>query len=330
MSREHAGSIAVVIPCFRVGDHILHVLEAIPPEVSWVFCIDDACPMATGDLITAKVLDSRVQLIRHSVNQGVGGATLTGYRAALKVGAEVVVKLDGDGQMDPSLIPRFVQPILEGVADYTKGNRFHFPRTLRGMPVIRLIGNAGLSFATKLSTGYWNLFDPNNGYTAIHASVLQELPLESIARRYFFESDMLFQLNLVRAVVMDVPMESVYGKEESSLSISREFPIFLWGHARNTFKRIAYNYFLRDFNVASLAGLIGLAMFIFGTSFGLVYWQHSLRIGIPATAGTVMLSALPVLIGIELLLSCLNHDISNVPRIPIQRALRSKRSQSLL
>lgn len=323
MPNESPGSIAVVVPCYRLGDRVLQVLGGIPPEVTWIYCVDDACPMETGKRIEAGNLDPRVEVLRHATNQGVGGATMTGYMAALKAGAEVIVKLDGDGQMDPCLIPRFVRPIQEGLADYAKGNRFHFPRALRGMPKLRLLGNTTLSFATKLSTGYWNLFDPNNGFTAIHASVLKELPLDQIAQGYFFESDMLFRLNLMRAVVMDIPMECVYGDEPSSLSIPRILGTFLWGHARNATKRIAYNYFLRDFSVASLAGLLGTGLLAFGTVFGILNWYHSMRDGILASAGTVMLSALPVIIGIELLLSSLNHDISSVPRIPIQRALRS-------
>jgi len=320
------GSIAVVVPCYRVGSRVLPVLKAIPLEVNWIICIDDACPMNTGELIKISSKDPRIRVIQHTENQGVGGATMTGYLAALELGAEVVVKLDGDGQMDPALIPRFAQPIQDGIADYSKGNRFHFPRNLKRMPWMRLIGNAALSFATKLSTGYWNLFDPNNGYTAIHASVLRELPLERISRRYFFESDMLFRLNLMHAVVMDVPMESNYGDEESGLNIPKIVPTFLWGHLRNTFKRIAYNYFLRDFNVASLAGILGIGLLAFGTSFGLMHWLKSVHSGVTASSGTVMLSALPVIIGIELLLSGLNHDVSSVPHIPIQRALYTRES----
>ena len=133
----------------------------------------------------------------------------------------VVVKVDGDGQMDPRLIPSFVYPILRGEADYTKGNRFFDLESVRTMPRFRLLGNAILSFMTKLSSGYWNLFDPTNGFTAIHTDVARHLPFDKISRRYFFETDILFRLNTLRAVVVDVPMEAKYGDEVSNLKISK-------------------------------------------------------------------------------------------------------------
>src|SRR5690606_32001950 len=150
--------------------------------------------------------DPRVRVIRHASNLGVGGAVITGYQAAIADGMDILVKLDGDGQMDASLIPDFIEPIINGEADYTKGNRFFDLEELRSMPRIRLIGNAVLSFMTKFSSGYWNLFDPTNGFTALHADVARYLPLSKISKRYFFESDMLFRLNTLRAVVHDIPM----------------------------------------------------------------------------------------------------------------------------
>lgn len=313
-----APALAIVIPCYRVRNQILDLLARIPPEVSFVFCVDDACPEESGSLIEASVQDPRVTVLRHPVNQGVGGAVITGYRAALEAGADLIVKLDGDGQMDPLLIPRLVRPIVQGRADYTKGNRFHHPDHLKGMPWLRLVGNAALSFASKFSTGYWTIFDPTNGFTAIHASVLRLLPLDRLAQRYFFESDLLFRLNQLRAVVMDIPMPARYQGEESSLSIRRILPIFLAGHGRNFLKRILYSYFLRDFNIASIFGLVGTGLVVFGIGFGLDHWWRSSQTGIPASAGTVMLSALPVLIGLEMLLSALNFDVASTPRTPIQ------------
>ncbi len=195
-------NIAVVIPCYKVAAHILGVIAAIPPRVGLIVCVDDACPEGSGKLVESQCRDSRVRVLYHDTNQGIGGAMVTGYRAALESGAAVAVKIDGDGQMDPGLIPLFVDPILSGKCDYTKGNRFFRPENLRGMPVVRLVGNGILSFMTKLSTGYWDLFDPTNGYTAIRTTILNEIPLEKISRTYFFESDLLFRLNVVRAVVL--------------------------------------------------------------------------------------------------------------------------------
>ena len=139
-----------------------------------------------------------------------------------------------------------------GEADYTKGNRFTSLNDLAQMPGLRTFGNAVLSFAAKASTGYWNIFDPTNGFTAIHTAVLAQIPLDRVAERYFFESDMLFRLSIARARVLDMPMSAVYGMEKSNMKIARIILPFAAGHLRNLLKRIFYNYFLRDFHVASL------------------------------------------------------------------------------
>jgi hypothetical protein len=216
--------------------------------------------------------------------------------------------------MAPELIPFFVKPILSGKADYTKGNRFYDLTFIQRMPAIRLYGNAILSFLAKLSTGYWDIFDPTNGYTAIHANVGRHLPFDKISKRYFFETDMLFRLNTLRAVVMDIPMDAVYGDETSSLRVSRVVSEFFFKHARNFGKRIFYNYFLRNVSIASLELVLGLLLMSFGMIYGLYHWIESLHEGTVTPAGTVMLAALPVLIGFQLLLAFFSYDISNVPK----------------
>ena len=263
----------------------------------------------------------RIRLLLHEENQGVGGAVVTGYRQALADGADVIVKIDGDGQMDPKRIPLIVEPILRGEADYVKGNRFYNLEGVRAMPLARLVGNAGLSFLSKMSTGYWNLFDPTNGYTAIHSAVARAIPLHKLSRRYFFESDLLFRLNTLRAVVTDVPMNACYGEEKSSMNLLRvliEFPCY---HTRNYLKRLFYNYFLRNFSVASVNLIAGTILLVFGVVFGGYKWYTGVRMDVLASPGTVMLAALPVILGAQLLLSFLNLDVSGVPTVPIQRKL---------
>ena len=313
---------AVVIPCFRVGQRVNDVIAGIGKEVSRIYVIDDACPLNTGSMVRASCRDPRVVVIEHPVNQGVGGAVISGYKAALADGADIIVKIDGDGQMDPALINRFLGPIIERRADYTKGNRFHRLRNVATMPAVRLLGNTVLSFMTKLSSGYWQIFDPTNGYTAIHRAALQELDLDNLARRYFFESDMLFQLNQARAVVLDIPMKAKYEDEPSSLNPIRIIIPFFRGHLRNTLKRIFGSYFLRGFSVASIELLAGSAMAVFSLCFGSHAWYQSFMGGIPASAGTVMLAALPLILGCQLLLSWLNFDVAAEPRTPLQRLIR--------
>lgn len=313
--------VAVVIPCYKVTRHVLDVIARIGPECHLVFVVDDCCPDGSGALVTAQCNDARVQVIRHAANLGVGGAVMTGYRAAIDAGATVIVKIDGDGQMPPELLPLFIRPITSGAADYTKGNRFYDLTSLRRMPTTRLFGNAMLSFTTKLSAGYWNLFDPTNGYTAINADVARHLPFDKISRRYFFETDILFRLNILRAVVVDVPMDTVYEDEKSNLRISRIIGEFALKNGRNLGKRIFYNYFLRDFSLASIELIVGLCLSIFGVVYGAIHWIESSTSGQLTSAGTVMVSALPLLVGIQLLISFLNYDIASVPRRPIHPTL---------
>ncbi|MDB6123530.1 MAG: glycosyl transferase family 2 [Pedosphaera sp.] len=313
--------IAVVIPSYRVIPSVLEVIRRIGPEVEFVYCIDDCCPDGSGRYIEEHCRDPRVRVIKHEQNQGVGGATISGFKCALEDGADVVVKIDGDGQMDPALLLRMINPIVAGRADYCKGNRFFNVQSVQSMPPIRLLGNAVLSFVTKLSSGYWNIFDPTNGYVAIHARVISELPLDKIHRRYFFESDLLFRLNTITAVVEDVPMNAKYGAEQSNLHIRTIIGPFLFNHLLNSIKRVGYNHFLRNFSAASIELTLGISGLLFGFTFGTVRWWHSISTGQPVTAGTVMLAALPVIVGSQLVLSFLNYDVRNVPQIPLHKRL---------
>jgi glycosyltransferase involved in cell wall biosynthesis len=310
--------IAVVIPCYCVTGQVLEVIANIGMEVSAIFAVDDCCPEGSGDLITKNCDDARVVVLRHPKNMGVGGAVMTGYRAAIDAGADVIVKVDGDGQMDPGLIPVFIEPIVAGEADYTKGNRFFDLENIRAMPKTRIFGNAVLSFMTKLSSGYWHLFDPTNGYTAIHADVARRLPFEKISRGYFFETDILFRLGTLRAVVVDVPMDARYGDEVSNLKITKIAGMFFFKHVRNFFKRIFYNYYLRDMSLASIE-----LLFVCGGIFGVYHWINSVREGITTPAGTVMLAALPVLMGAQMVLAFLGYDIANVPSRPLHKMLQT-------
>jgi glycosyltransferase involved in cell wall biosynthesis len=311
--------IAVVIPCYRVRDHILQVLSKVGKCVRAIYVVDDKCPENTGHFVSERTDDPRVSVIFNEVNQGVGGAVMKGIAAALRDGMEIVVKIDGDGQMDPVYIRHFVTPIVQGKADLTKGNRFFYLEDIKAMPAIRLFGNAALSFLAKASTGYWNIFDPTNGYIAVDARLLKVLPLNKIDKRYFFETDLLFRVGLMRAKVLDIPMQAHYAGQTSNLKIHREMVRFIGLHLLNLTKRICYSYLLRDFNVASLELLTGLVLTGFGIIFGLAHWRGEE----PAVPGTVMISALPLLAGIMLLLSFVNFDVQQVPREAISSRLEA-------
>lgn len=314
LASAHPPRVAVVIPCYKVTRHILGVIEAIGPEVSAIYCVDDACPESSADLIERQNTDPRVKVVRRAENGGVGAAVLSGYAQAVADGMDVMVKIDGDGQMDPLLLPHFVNPILRGEADYTKGNRFWDLTQIRQMPWIRRVGNLGLSFLAKASTGYWDTFDPTNGYTAIHARVAERLPVDAISKRYFFETDVLFRLNTMRAVVADVPMDARYGDEESNLSIGKVLGEFAVKHLRNLLKRITYNYYLRDLSIASFELIAAIILLVGGATYGGWHWWQAATHDLPSPVGTVVLPAIALVSGLQFLLAFIGYDIAAVPR----------------
>ena len=320
-SGERSVRIAVVIPAYKVSAQILEVIRRVGPEVQRIIVVDDGCPEGTGKLVESQAANPRLEVLFHQVNQGVGAAVVSGYRRALDHGADIVVKLDGDGQMAPEQIAALIMPIVVGEADYVKGNRFFNPEDLGGMPPVRLLGNAALSFLTKLSSGYWSIFDPTNGFTAIHAGVLPILRMDRLAPRYFFESDMLFRLNLLRCKVIDVPLPAIYGSESSNLSVRGVLLPFFWRNCVNFHKRMFYNYFVRNFSVASLYLLFGILLSAFGTAVGIDGWHESLVTGVARPTGTIMLATLPLLIGLQLILAFVGFDVSMEPDIPIHPRL---------
>jgi glycosyltransferase involved in cell wall biosynthesis len=321
--RLDGAGVWLVIPCYKVKAHILQVIAKAPAWVEGIVCVDDACPEGSGDFIEANNnADPRVVVIRNAQNQGVGGATLAGYREATRRGGQVLVKVDGDDQMDLAFVAQLVAPILLGEADYAKGNRFTSISHLKAMPTVRVLGNAALSFAAKLSTGYWNIFDPTNGFTAIEATVARMLMEKRVSRRFFFETDLLYHLGTLRAVVRDVPMPSRYAEEVSNIRISQVIGPFALKHLRNFVQRVLGQYFVRDFHAASLELVFG----VFSVLFGVGYAAHYLATRAPgqvASAGVVMASALPIILGAQFLLQAMNFDVLNVPTRPIHPYLRT-------
>jgi glycosyltransferase involved in cell wall biosynthesis len=322
--------IAVIIPCYRVAATIAAVVAGIDDAVWRIYCVDDASPDDTATALQSVAKgDARVRVVSRAVNGGVGAAVLDGYAAARADGADVLVKIDGDGQMNPEFISAFAAPILAGEADYVKGNRFFNIEVVKRMPGRRLIGNAGLSFLTKMSSGYWDIFDPTNGYTAIHAGVSALLPADRIHHRYFFESDMLFRLGTLRARIIELPIDAFYGDEVSHLNVWHCLLTFPFLHIRNMLKRIIYGYFLRNFSSASLNLVIGLLLILLGGGYGGYMWWKNAETGTFASAGTVMLSALPFLTGMQLVLSFLTYDMQMTPSSPIHPYLARKRVLSV-
>ncbi len=308
-------TITVIIPCYNVAAHIEEVINNLPSSVTWIIVVNDCSKDDTGKKL-GELLEKNRKLIviNHEVNQGVGGAMLTGFKKSIELNSDITIKMDGDNQMDSSYIPELIKPILENKADYAKGNRFRDLKALKQMPVIRRIGNLGLSFCIKAASGYWNIFDPNNGFIAINNNILRTLNIHKIHKRYFFESSMLIELYHADAVIQEIPMKAKYGNEVSHLSLTRTLLGFPPKLVKAFIRRIILKYFLFDFNIASVYILFGLPLFLAGMIYGIINFLKYTSSHVPAPTGTVVIPTLLIILGFQLLLSAANYDITNFPK----------------
>lgn len=317
-------TIAAVVPAYKEELMISKVIETMPKFVDHIVIVDDCSPDQTSSA-AQKVGDSRVTLIRHEFNQGVGGAIITGHQAALSLGADVNVVMAGDAQMDPSYLPQLLDKLTAEGYGFAKANRFFAPESFHGMPRYRVFGNIVLSFLTKLTSGYWHLFDPQNGYTAIRGDVLERLPLHNVSRRYSFENDLLIHLNILQVPAVDVPIPAVYGEETSSIRLSRVIPELMNLLVRGFWRRIWYRYVLWSFSPIALLLVLGLVLFVFGLAVA-VWVCFQIASSVVATAATVMLAALPLMIGTQMLISALQLDIQASPSTPTYRPFEAPAS----
>jgi len=312
----HSLRIAVVVPSFCEAPRIIETITNLPEWVDYIVAVDDASTDGTYEVLT-RITDPRLTVLKFPENAGVGAASLAGFAHAIELKADVLVKMDGDGQMDPARLPALIDPIRRREADYVKGSRFVHSGDLEQMPSIRRIGNIGLSFMTKLASGYWGIFDPSNGYIAIHSTVARLIDQTRLHKRFFFESSILLELGLHRAVVRDVYMPARYGDKVSTLSERRAFfefpPLLLKGFLR----RLLIQYFVRDFNAVSLFLVVGLVATLFGTLWGAYHWITAVETGTIASTGTVMIAVLPIILGIQFLLQAAVLDIQNAPSNPL-------------
>ena len=316
-----AARIAVVIPAYRTARSIVGVLSRLDASVTWCFVVDDRCPEGTGHLVRATVDDPRVSVLFNACNLGVGGATAVGFQAAFAAGADIIVKIDGDGQHRPEWIAAVAAPVARGHADMGKGNRFaDFPACLRLMPTGRLIANVTLAAVCRPVTGYWSVSDPACGLFALHRKVVGHLPWERIDRRYFFESDLLFRLGMLRARVVQVPIAPIYAEEHgpAGARLEREALPFAWKSLRNLAERISgrsvdggralparQGALLALASLALLGGAVGVGAFLFyGTA----------RAPSPGTAAAL-------LGGVAALAAFVRADIRGEPRNPIHPLL---------
>jgi len=300
----------VILPAFNEGRHLATVVGRIPDWVDGIIVVDDA---STDDTlkVAESLADPRVRVQHHEKNRGVGGAMVTGFRAALEAGYDVAIKMDADDQMDAEELPSLVRPIELGMAEYVKGNRFRRAGRPSAMPGRRWFGNVVLSFLTKVASGYWHVFDPQCGFIAITAPTLRRLKLDGMARDYFFENDMLIRLNVIDARVVDVDTSSLYGNETSYVSVGRASWTFPPRLLRGFIWRFVRRHLMNDFGLIGSLAIVGSLFTWFGVLFGLYHWFLSASTGTPTTAGTVMISVVPLILGIQMLLQGLSLEVQS-------------------
>ncbi len=285
----------------------------MPALVDHIIIVNDCSQDDTSE-VAKRCGDGRVVVLEPASNQGVGGATILGYRKAMEMGCDLIAKMDGDGQMDPEFLPSLLDAVIDQGYDYSKGNRFLAGESLAFMPRHRLIGNVVLTFMTKLASGYWHIFDPQNGFTVIKVEALRGLNLNTIHKRFFFENDMLVHLNYMGRRVKDIAIPARYGEEVSDLNpfkIGVTFPMLL---LRRFFNRVYQKYVLRDFSPIALFLFLGLALFGWGTLFGIYLWIRTMSTGLATPTGTIMVALLPMILGFQLLLQAIVLDIQETPK----------------
>lgn len=309
MYRNHR--IAALVPAFNEERFIGSVVSTMPEFVDVIIVVDDASTDGTAAAARAAG-DPRVTLITHERNGGLGAALVTAHLRAIDENADISVVMAGDGQMPPAHLPDLLDPIVEGRAGFTKGNRFFGPESLRGMPRLRVFGNVVLTFLTKAATGYWNLVDPQNGYTAIARSVQTRIDWPTVARDYSFENDVIARLGMMRVRIIDVDIPALYGDEVSDIRLQAVVPDILRTLRRAFWRRFWYRHVLQSFSPIALFAFSGAVMLAWGVGFGT--WVAVSSVGdAVASTGTVMLAVLPFLMGFVLILAAWVLDILDAP-----------------
>ncbi|MBI5845092.1 MAG: glycosyltransferase family 2 protein [Deltaproteobacteria bacterium] len=303
-------TLAVVIPAFRAEAAINIVIDSVPSCVDHIIVVDDASPDGLSEKV-AGLADPRIILLRHGENLGVGGAMITGFRKALELGADLVAKVDADGQMDPALLPAFAKIAVRHNCDYVKANRFGHMDALPSMPKKRLWGSIALTFLTKFASGCWNVFDPQNGYVLITRRMLSRLNLDALDRGYFFENSMLINLNVMRARIAEIYIPARYGNEISSMKLSSILRTFPGKLVRGFFYRVYQKYVFRSVSPFALLFFLGLLLMAWGGIWGGLAWYESAATGQAAATGTVVLGLLPLLLGFASVLQALVLDVAD-------------------
>jgi glycosyltransferase involved in cell wall biosynthesis len=315
-------TVAVVVPAYEEERLVASTIHSIPDFVDRIIVVDDASQDATAE--RALEADPRVDLVRHERNQGVGAAIATGYRRALELEIDVTAVMAADGQMEPADLEMLVGAVVRGDCDYAKANRLFTGQAWRLIPRTRYLGNAALSFLTKIASGYWHVADSQSGYTAINLESLRLLDLDRVYRGYGFPNDMLVHLNVWNRRVRDFPSRPIYGVgEQSGIRLRRVVPTISWLLLKGFFWRLGQKYVIRDFHPLVLFYVLGLFLFLAGALLGLA--ETGLRLaGNPIPFATIVLVALFVISGLQLLLFAMWFDMESNRPLNVPAAARPR------
>jgi glycosyltransferase involved in cell wall biosynthesis len=302
-------TVAVVVPAYNEEALVASTVSGIPAFVDRIIVVDDGSKDETA--VRAQTADKRVEVIQHERNQGVGSAIITGYRRAIAIEVDVTCVMAADGQMDPDDLETLVRAIATGETDYAKANRLFTGQAWQLIPRTRYLGNAALSFLTKIASGYWHVADSQSGYTAVNLETLKLLDLERIYRRYGFPNDLLVHLNVFNRRVRDYPSRPIYGVgERSGIRLRQVVPKISWLLLKGFFWRMGQKYVIRDFHPLILFYMVGLVLFAGGMLLGIA--EAVLRFaGNPIPSATIVLVALLVISGLQLLLFAMWFDMES-------------------
>ncbi len=278
--RDHR--IAVVVPAYKEELLIGETLDSIPAFIEKIYAVEDCSPDRTLEIIQEYAKkDPRIVPIHHEVNKGVGAAIVTGYKRALAEGMDIAAVMAGDNQMDPAFLPHLLDPIIDGKCDYTMGNRLISPEYRKGMSKWRFFGNSVLTLLTKMSSGYWQMMDPQNGYTAISGRALERISLDSIYPRYGYCNDLLVKLNVWGFRVINVPHPARYGRETSGIRYSTYIFKVSWLLFRDFLWRMKMKYIVLSFHPLVFYYGLGVTFTILGLLGGLYSLHYKFIQGFP-------------------------------------------------
>jgi len=302
--------VAIVIPAYNEEKLLAATVEGIPPFVDAVYIVDDRS--TDGTVAAARAItDPPVHVIEHDRNQGVGGAIVTGYKAALADRMDVTAVMAADNQMDPEDLEPICAPVARGDVDYAKANRLFTGQAWELIPRYRYLGNAVLSLLTKVASGYWHIADSQSGFTAVSLEYLELLDLDRIYERYGFPNDMLVHLNVWNARVRDIPSRPIYGVgERSGIRLRKVVPTISWLLVKGFFWRLRTKYVIRDFHPLVFFYMLGFLMTFLGLALGI--FETVLRImGNAIPAATIVLVALLLISGSQFVLFGMWFDMES-------------------